>query len=304
MKTRIVLSSLVCLLLAFASPVLAQDPQTGRGNPEPPMTGVHWAKDAGRNNAPPFGNGNSPNLTWHGGPILTDTVEITPIFWGTSWNTAGGNSKITGLNDFYSGLSGSRYAATNTEYMVNGVPVTSSFTVNAARVDPTAAPRNGNNTSPFLAEVCSMIGPSVSPKGYYPVYVDTKRGNAGFCAWHSTGTCNGVQVQFAFFFNLDGDAGCDPQDSKTGNSQGLAALANVSGHEISEAVTDPRLNAWYDSSGNENSDKCAWAFGSDYVTLANGTNWKIQGNWSNAAYNGQTGYANRSGQKGCIDGGQ
>src|SRR5262245_10652757 len=135
------------------------------------------------------------------------------------------------------------------------------------------------------------------------VYVDTPRGHAGFCAWHSAGYCNGTPVQFAFFFNLDGDPGCDPQDTSGLHSQGLAALANVSGHELSEARTDPRLNAWYDSSGQENADKCAWSFGTPLLTFSNNSQWKIQGNWSNIAYIGGSGYANRSGQKGCIDGG-
>jgi hypothetical protein len=138
--------------------------------------------------------------------------------------------------------------------------------------------------------------------GYYPVYVDVKRGNAGFCAWHSYGTCGGKIVHFAFFFDLDADLGCDPKDSSGLHSQGLAALVNVSGHEISEARTDPRLNAWYDSSGEENSDKCAWTFGHPLVTLSNGTQWKVQGNWSNNAYNSGTGYPSSSGLKGCIDG--
>jgi hypothetical protein len=71
---------------------------------------------------------------------------------------------------------------------------------------------------------------------------------------------NGVLVQFAFFFNLDGDPGCDAQDSSNTHSQGLEALANVSGHELSEALTDPHGDAWYDRKGAENADKCAWTF--------------------------------------------
>jgi hypothetical protein len=110
-------------------------------------------------------------------------------------------------------------------------------------------------------------------------------------------------VQFAFFFDLDGDAGCDPQDTSGLHSQGLAAIANVSGHELSEARTDPaNPGAWYDSSGQENGDKCAWTFGVPLVTFSNGTQWKIQGEWSNAAYNAGTGYPNSSGQKGCLSG--
>ena len=87
------------------------------------------------------------------------------------------------------------------------------------------------------------------------------------------------------------------------HSQGLAALSNVTGHELSEARTDPRGAGWYDSSGAENSDKCAWAFGTPLIRFSNRSEWKIQGNWSNAAYSGGFGYLNRSGQPGCLDGG-
>jgi hypothetical protein len=168
-------------------------------------------------------------------------------------------------------------------------------TLGPSHVDTSTAVRSGGRTGPILAEVCAQI---TNPRtdGYYPVYIDNPRGHAGYCAWHSTGTCAGVQVQFAFFFDLDGDPGCDPQDSATGHSQGLAALANVTGHELSEALTDPHLNAWYDSSGAENSDKCAWTFGGSLLAFSNGSQWKVQGNWSNAAYNAH-GYDGG----GCID---
>jgi hypothetical protein len=106
-----------------------------------------------------------------------------------------------------------------------------------------------------------------------------------------------VLTQFAFFFKLDGDPGCDPKDTQTGHSEGLAALANVSGHELSEALTDPHGDAWFDSSGAENADKCAWTFGKTPVQLG-GTSWKIQGNFSNAASAAHSGYDGA----GCIDG--
>ena len=46
-------------------------------------------------------------------------------------------------------------------------------------------------------------------------------------------------------------------------------MASIIAHELEEAVTDPDLNAWYDSRGYENADKCAWTFGTTY-TAANG----------------------------------
>ena len=138
--------------------------------------------------------------------------------------------------------------------------------------------------------------PNPTPGAYYPVYVDQPRGSAGYCAWHSAGTINGTPVQFGFFFKLDGDPGCDPNSPNTSMSEGLAALGNVSGHELSEMLTDPQLNAWYDSSGNENADKCAWTFGPSLINFGGGYSWKIQGNWSNAAYDSNSGYV-----RGCID---
>jgi len=36
---------------------------------------------------------------------------------------------------------------------------------------------------------------------------------------------------------------------------------DVRTHEQIEAATDPLLNAWYDASGQEIGDKCAWNFG-------------------------------------------
>ena len=96
--------------------------------------------------------------------------------------------------------------------------------------------------------------------------------------------------------------GVAAQGSFATYSQGLAALSNVSGHELSEARTDPTGLGWFDASGEENGDKCAWTFNVPLVTFSNRSKWKIQGEWSNAAYNAGTGYSNSSGQKGCLDG--
>lgn len=267
----------------------------GDGQGEPPDAKVHLARDHASAGG---GAGTSPNLTWHGGTVMTTGAYVQPIFWGTSWGSPG--DKISGIQSFYAGMGGSTYNATNSEYTDGtGGHVSTGVTLGSTIIDLSAAPKSGQRTSPILSEVCAKIS-NPRPDGYYPVYVDTPRGSAGFCAWHSAGTCNGVTVQFAFFFKLDGDAGCDPQDTSGLHSQGLAALANVTGHELSETVTDQHLDAWYDSSGAENSDKCAWTFGTPLLTFSNGSQWKIQGNWSNAANNAQSGFGS---SKGCLDGG-
>ncbi len=278
----------------FCLAAYAQDAQNANGRPEPPMRGIHWARGQMPPSARPT---SSPDLIYHGGPVLHGTV-VEPIFWG-NWSSPA--DKISGLQTFYGGIGNSSYAKTNTEYTDANGNVSASITEGSTHMDPSTA-SGGSKTSAILAEVCSVITNPV-PNGYYPVYTDVPRGHARYCAWHSAGTCNGTPVQFAFFFDLDGDPGCDPQDPTTTHSQGLEALANVSGHEISEALTDPQLNAWYDSGGSENADKCAWTFGANKLSFG-GTTWKIQGNWSNNAYDSGQGYVDPSSGfvRGCIDG--
>ena len=261
-----------------------------------PMGGIVPARDVDNAAKPGGGGGRGPNLIGHGGPVLHGTTQVTPIYWGAKWaNSSFVDDKITGLQTFYGGLDGSPYMKTNSEYTDSNGHVGTGVAYNKEIVDTSAAPSGAPSTSTILAEVERRITNPV-PDGYYPVYVDTPRGRTGYCAWHSTGLIGSTRVQFAFFFNLDGDSGCDPRSpSSLGHHQGLSALANVSGHELSETATDPQLNAWYDQQGAENADKCAWHFGGT-ETLSNGSTWLIQGNWSNSAYTAQSGYYNY----GCI----
>jgi hypothetical protein len=278
-------------------------------NNAPPMLGIHWARGAdpffrlreAHNGSGKPRRGTSPNMTYHGGVIMPTAVTQN-IFWGTSWGSYLGD-EISGLDTWYAGFNGSNYAKTSDEYTGSNGPV-GALTTHIGHVIDTTAAVGGNNTSAILSEVCKEIGTPVA-NGYYSVYTDLPRGNAGYCAWHSSGFCAGsnTPVQFAFFWKLDGDPGCDPQSTVASESQGLAALANVSGHELSEARSDPDSpGAWYDSNGQENGDKCAWTFNVPSVTFSNGSQWKIQGEWSNAAYTAGTGYSNSAGQKGCLDG--
>ena len=300
MKTLFVLAAFAAGCGGTQSSNPASDSATAE---DPPILGIAYTRDetAKRDQ---FRRRSSANMTYHGGKILQSNVTQT-IFWGPSWNNSSfAGDKITGLDSWYGGFGGSGYAGTTTEYTQSGgAHVGTSSTFQGHHIDLSTA-SGGGQSSAILAEVCKVItNPDPSGNGYYAVYTDLPRGNAGYCAWHSSGTCGSTPVQFAFFWNLDGDPGCDPQDTTTGHSQGLAALANVSGHELAEAMTDPaNPGAWYDSRGSENGDKCAWTFNVPSVTFTNGTHWKIQGEWSNNAFNARTGYPNSSGQKGCLDG--
>jgi hypothetical protein len=297
MARRFALASLLVLLITGlvgigAGAASAAKPETQKSN------GHGHEFKSKDNKALGIGLGLIQNLQNHGGPVLTSSpASVKAIYWGSSWsNSTFTGDKQSGLDLFYAGWSGSGYSTTTTEYAGSNGQTSGVVSYAGHLVDTSAGPATAPSTATILAEVSKVITSPVA-HGYYPVYVDLKRGSAGYCAWHDTGTVRGVQVEVGFFFNIDGDSGCNPADTSGNHSQGLAALANVSGHELSEAKTDPQLNAWYDRMGNENADKCAWTF-HNLSHFSNGSVWKIQGNWSNNAYNNNTGYANR----GCIDG--
>lgn len=262
--------------------------------PEVQKNGIAYAKGHTAGHGKPGG----ALLLYHNGGVMTGGATIKAIFWGSSWANYVGD-KESGIDTLYSGISNTPYLNTNREYTQSGgLQVSPTVSYQGHSVDSSSAGSKDPGTSGVLAEVQRALSAAhVTPvaNGYYPVYTDIPRGSAQYCAWHSWGMIGTTPVQFGFFFKLDGDAGCDPVDGGTlGHSQGLAAIANVSGHELSEALTDPRGSGWYDRQGAENADKCAWTF-NGLVTIGV-QSWKIQGNWSNAAANTNSGYANG----GCI----
>ena len=206
---------LSALSLAYGQ---VRDEESEYWNKNPPVS-PFWAKGASPGNT---ARTRSPLMTNHGGKIMP-TANITAIFWGTSWGSYTGD-KMTGMDTWYTGHSNSNYATTVDEYTGTNGRVGAATSYSGHLLDTSAA-SGGGNSGAILAEVCKKItSPDPTGNGYYPVYTDLPRGSAGYCAWHSAGTCGTTPVQFAFFWKLDGDAGCDPQDTSGLHSQGLAAF--------------------------------------------------------------------------------
>ena len=75
---------------------------------------------------------------------------------------------------------------------------------------------------------------------------------SAFCGYHSTFTYLGQHIKYAAFPYLNCSA------CKLNALSVADMLTIVTSHEVREAVTDPQLNAWYDRTGYEADDKCAW----------------------------------------------
>jgi hypothetical protein len=136
---------------------------------------------------------------------------------------------------------------------------------------------------------------------------------AGYCAWHDytqPQSYPGVQAGIAFTnqpYVLNMGASCGENSVNDGAAGTLDGVTIVMGHEIEETVTDPgaetvvngkSLGAWYDFSGWENADKCAWVGytglapastvpgGLNNITGNDGNQYAVQSLWSNNALAG------------------
>jgi hypothetical protein len=88
----------------------------------------------------------------------------------------------------------------------------------------------------------------------------------GYCGYHSDMSINSgaSEIVYADMPWLYGTSGCDVSwFAGYANSGDIDSTVGVFSHELSETMTDPNLNAWYDSSGNEIGDKCAYTYTPD-----------------------------------------
>ena len=123
------------------------------------------------------------------------------------------------MDTFFAGLDGSHFAATSSEY--SGITTVDDGDLAARRSTTSAAPRRAINTSTAVAEACAIANDAPDANAVYFLFTSTGAGHVNYCAWHSWGTCsNGAPIQVAYMPNIDSIAGCDPQDAWTGHSQG------------------------------------------------------------------------------------
>lgn len=92
--------------------------------------------------------------------------------------------------------------------------------------------------------------------------------SAAYCAYHSQATSNAVYSNMPYpIYNSPVGFTCGTEknfgtiESPNGNPDADVEISPTS-HEINESITDPDTNTgWYDSSGFENGDECAYIFG-------------------------------------------
>jgi hypothetical protein len=124
--------------------------------------------------------------------------------------------------------------------------------------------------------------------------------SAAYCAYHSQAPTGTVYANMPFpiyhsntGYTCSSDARFPTVQAPNGNPDADTEVSPTS-HEIMEAATDPDVSTgWYDSSGYENGDECAYVFGQTqgvagalYNQVINGKHYLTQEEFSNRDFTG------------------
>lgn len=118
---------------------------------------------------------------------------------------------------------------------------------------------------PKHVESCFFPGPTNTPANFCTINYQP---SAAYCAYHSQAPSSTIYALLAYpiyasptGFTCSSDAVFPVVQAPNGNPDADTEVSPTS-HEVMEAWTDPdTVTGWYDSSGFENGDECAYIFG-------------------------------------------
>jgi Phosphate-induced protein 1 conserved region len=225
-------------------------------------------------------------LIYHGGPLI-NTPRIYLIWYG-NWNQNNGTDTPAGQQlvvDWANSIGGTPYFSINKSNSVSGSSISGNVNFGGQTTDGGKTRlRDGDIQNIVNNAINSGRLPYDSTGVYFVITSSDVSEQSGFCTrycgWHTAATLSSGRVRYAFVGNAARCLNaCAAQSISPNGNAGIDAAISVLSHELEEATTDPDLNAWYDSSGAENADKCAWTFGHFQFQTANGS-------WANQTFGG------------------
>jgi hypothetical protein len=264
-------------------------------------------------------------LLYHGGPVM-QTVNTYLIFWAPATLQNGNPTSIpaayqTVEKNMLTDYPGHGIDNNNTQYYQGTSP--KKYIQNVGKLAATfvdtnpypasgcsdaATPGNCITDAQLETEIARVMGVKGWTGGLTKMFLVFTSSGEGSCFDNTNSSCAYVQycAYHSFFTNGAGQtvvysnepfgntSVCQKAGTPSPNSNPTAdAAATAASHELTEATTDPLLNAWFDSAGNEIGDICAYIYGTNTwdAGLANEM-------WNGHFYELQTEYDNHLG--GCV----
>ena len=238
-------------------------------------------------------NALTSKLVYHGGPVMTGTANVYAIFWEPTGNVESGYNSL--IQRYFKDVNGTGLYKINTQYKDSSGGFPSAEHLVASWTDSRAYPESPLLDSDLQNEVThaqQTNGWSSSINNIFFVFLEknenlcfdsshTQCASNFFCAYHNSFGSNSLYAAMPYAASFS----CNP-GGKLPNNNDADLTINVTSHEQMEAATDPLGTAWYDKSGNENGDKCAWKFGTRNSSGAdvtwNGDSYLVQKEYDNA----------------------
>jgi hypothetical protein len=244
-------------------------------------------------------------ISYHGGRVMRASPVHVYFIWYGNWTNgpqpSDSQTTVNLLNILFAptrGIGGSSYFKINTTYGDTVGKPTGNIALLASTTNKYSRGKqlSDNDIQSIVSSAISSRALPADANGlYFVLTASDVAETSGFCTlycgWHSHSTIAGTDIKYAFVGNSDRcPSSCEMQTASPNRDSGADGMASIMAHEASETITDPDLNAWYDSAGNENADKCAWKFGPVTGVFGEGAynqtfgtyNWLIQMNWENS----------------------
>jgi PKD repeat protein len=245
----------------------------------------------------------SPPLEYHGGPVMHSQTSYA-IFWAPSGYSFP-SGYTTAIEEFLEDVAAdsgqpSNVYSVSAQYTDGSGRATYDDAYGGSVVDTHAYPTSGTcptysgfgesftaciSDEKLKAEVESVATAQGWPSGLGAEYYVVLPPHAGscfdaagnscfdveYCAYH--GHSSGGRVYANISYSPGDPSGCGVGEYPNGHANGNVddTLSSLS-HEANESITDPLLNAWFDSEGFENGDECRnTPFGEDYGPALGGS---------------------------------
>ncbi|HZO75347.1 MAG TPA: hypothetical protein VFB60_24285 [Ktedonobacteraceae bacterium] len=232
------------------------------------------------------------NLNYNGGPVMGGTTNVFAIFWEPTGNVSANYQSL--IQRYFGDVGGNGIYNNNSQYNDSTGAVPTNTQLAGVFVDNSPFPESPLLDSDIQNEVTNAQnanGWSSSIDNIFFVFLEAGQdlcfdntfsqcASNTFCAYHSFFGTNTIYAAMPYAASFS----CNPGSSPNGDD--ADQTINVTSHEQMEAATDPLLNAWFDSSGQEIGDKCNFTFG-PLDAQGGDVNWNgdeyiVQEEWDNA----------------------